>query len=296
MLSFHPLSLADKQWIEQLCALETSRSADFSFVNMFLWDEKYKQQVCRYGDRLLVLTHSPHGLIFPFPIGGGELAPALEALMEYSRERGFPCVFRGVEQAHLHQLKTLYPDRFFFCHDRDYDDYLYSAEKLANLSGKKMHAKRNHINRFESKYSWSFRPMTAQDRDICMELLSTWTADTEAGEDVLDEQRAIARAFEHFDKLGLEGGCLFVEDRLAAFTIGDKLSPDTFNIHFEKASPDFDGAYPMINRSFVRHILEKHQEIKYINREDDMGLENIRRAKLSYYPDLMVEKHSASLT
>lgn len=295
MLSFHPLSLADKPWIDDICALESSRSADFSFVNMFLWDEKYRQQVCRFGDRLLVLTRSPHGIIFPFPIGGGELAPALAALMDYARENGFVCVFRGVEQQHLQELETLFPDRFFFCHDRDYDDYLYSAQKLATLSGKKMHAKRNHINRFESKYSWSFRPMTASDADRCMELLSIWTADAEPGGDAAAEKRAIERAFEHFDTLGLEGGCLFVEDRLAAFTIGDVLSPDTFNIHFEKASPDFDGAYPMINRCFVRQILENHPEIKYINREDDMGLENIRRAKQSYYPDLMVEKHSASL-
>lgn len=296
MLSFHPLSLADKQWIDHICALEGSRSADFSFVNMFLWDEKYCQQVCRLGDRLLVLTHSPHGVIFPFPIGGGELAPALEALMEYSREKGFVCVFRGVENSHLQQMQSLYPGRFFSCHDRNYDDYLYSAEKLASLGGKKLHAKRNHINRFEARYSWSFRPMTKADRTLCMELLSVWTRDTGPGQEVLDEQRAIERAFEHFDVLGLEGGCLFAEGRLAAFTIGDKLSPDTFNIHFEKASPDFDGAYPMINRSFVRQILESHPEIKYINREDDMGLENIRRAKLSYYPELMVEKHSVSLS
>ncbi len=295
MLSFHPLSLADKQWIDDICALEASRSADFSFVNMFLWDEKYRQQVCRFGDRLLVLTQSPHGVIFPFPIGGGELAPALEALMEYSREKGFVCVFRGVENSHLQQMQSLYPGRFFFCHDRDYDDYLYSAEKLATLSGKKMHAKRNHTNRFRAKYSWTFRPMTTEDRPACMELLDTWAGDSGPDQDILAERRAIERSFEHFAVLGLEGGCLFVEDRLAAFTIGDRLSPDTFNIHFEKACPDYDGAYPMINQCFARLILEKRPEVKYINREDDMGLENLRRAKQSYYPDLMVEKHSASL-
>lgn len=297
MLPFHPLTLADKQWIDEICVLEDSRSADFSFTNMFLWDEKYRQQVCRLGDRLLVMTQSPHGVIFPFPIGGGELAPAVSALMEHARECGFICVLRGVETRHMEQLEALFPDRFISCHDRDYDDYLYSAEKLAALSGKKMHAKRNHINRFESQYSYRFEPMEPRHFSLCLDLLKKWSGAVENGEEyVSDEHRAILRAFENFETLGLAGGCLFVENSLAAFTIGDRLSSDTFNVHFEKASPDFDGAYPMINRCFVRHILELCPDIKYINREDDMGLENIRRAKMSYYPDLMVEKHSAALS
>lgn len=294
MLPFHPLTIADKSWIDRIALDESSRSADFVFGNMFLWDEKYTQQVCRHGSRLLVMAGSGENTIFPFPIGSGDLVPAIEALARQAEAMGIAFMLRGVEDHHRAMLEDAFPGRFIFCHDSDYDDYVYFAEKLASLSGKKMHGKRNHCKRFEAAYNWSFRPLTREMFPLCIELLAQWGAENENGTElVAAEKAAIFRAFEHFDTLGLMGGGLFVEDTLAAFTIGEQNAPDCFNIHFEKARADIDGAYPMINREFARHILERIPEIKYINREDDMGLENIRKAKRSYRPDMMIEKYSA---
>ena len=293
MLSFHSLSLEDKKFIDEIAAKEDSRSADFAFGNMFLWDGKYRQSVCRHGDRLVVRAEGEHVPIFPFPIGSGELAPTILAMRHYANANGYELVLRGVENHHKEQLETLFPGRFIFVHDRDYDDYIYLAEKLATLSGKKLHGKRNHINRFEATYpNHRFEPLGREHFPQCLALLESWSA-AEGEHLVYDEGQAIALAFDNFEALGLMGGALFVGDELAAFTIGEQISSDTFNVHFEKARGDIDGAYPMINREFVRHILSVLPHICYVNREDDMGLENLRKSKLSYRPEMILEKYSA---
>ena len=295
MLSFHPLSLADKEFIDAIAAAENSRSADFVFGNMFLWNGKYRQSVCRHGDRLMVRAEGEHLPIFPFPVGSGDLESAIRALLDYTREEGYSLVLRGVELHHKEQLENLFPGHFSFVHDRDYDDYIYSAEKLSSLSGKKLHGKRNHINRFEASYpDHRFEPLTPEHFPGCIALLDEWSSLVSEGEHLVsDEREAIELAFENYDALGLMGGALFVGDQLAAFTIGEQISSDTFNVHFEKARGDIDGAYPMINREFVRYVLSELPHIRYVNREDDMGLENIRKSKLSYRPEMILEKYSA---
>ena len=123
-----------------------------------------------------------------------------------------------------------------------------------------------------------------------------WTEELERlrGRTNPEERLALELAFRNFDTLGLEGGLLRVNGEVVAFTIGEKQNADTYTVHFEKAFPEVQGAYPMINREFVRYITKLHPEMLYINREDDMGMENLRKAKRSYYPDLMVEKYMAT--
>lgn len=293
MLSFHPLTLADKPWIDKHVFEENSRSADFNFGNMYLWDGRYKQMVADSYHRLVILACAGGTPIYPFPIGGGDIYPVIGEMRDYAAAKGFPFVIRGLEKDDADKLETLFPGRFTFTADRDYFDYLYSAEKLATLSGKKLHGKRNHIHRFEEEHQWEFRPLTAGLFPDCLALLDRWTDRIESDERVAAERRAIFRAFESFDELGLMGGALFADGRMAAFTIGEKICSDTFDVHFEKAQADIQGAYPMINREFVRYIRSRLPEIAYINREDDMGLDNLRRSKLSYYPDILLEKFSA---
>ncbi len=128
----------------------------------------------------------------------------------------------------------------------------------------------------------------------CLELLEQWTdASVNGNEGAAEEHEAILRCFEAWDVLGQEGGALFADGRLVAFTVGELITGDTFNVHFEKAYSDVNGAYPMVNREFIRQVLLKHPEICYVNREEDMGYENLRRAKMSYYPLFMVEKYTA---
>ena len=295
MLQFHSLSPADKARIDEFVRAEDSRSADFFFGNMLLWDEEYRQQVADFDQgRLITMCCTPPHPIFPFPIGTGPLAPAIEAILEYADAQGFPPVLCGLERRHMEALEACFPGRFEFTPDRDYFDYIYEAERLCTLSGKALHGKRNHIHRFTQEHDWRCVPLTAELFPVCRMLMEQW-ADS-AGRDDADvryERLALERAFAHYDTLDLMGAVLFAEDAPAAFTIGEIISSDTVDIHFEKARADMEGAYPMINREFVRMVCAAHPEIRYVNREDDMGLENLRKSKESYHPAILLEKFTA---
>ncbi len=297
MLELHPVTLADKAWVDPIVLAEASPSADYNFGNIFLWDETYRQQVGRLGDRMVTLLTYGDAPFFAWPIGAGDVAPALDEMAAYAAAHGFPLVLRGVTEDHLPLVERIYGTRAQVTEERDLWDYLYEAEKLDTLAGKHLHSKRNHIHRFEEENDWRFAPLTDEDIPACRALLDKWLAS--CGEDesdgVEDEHRAICRAFEYRPPLGLDGGVLWAGNVLAAFSIGELAAPDTFDVHFEKADTDIDGAYPMINREFVRYIRSVHPQVRWINREDDTGRPSLRQSKLSYHPDKMVKKYKVEL-
>ena len=301
MITFKPIELSDKAWIDECVRAEDSRSADFNFANMYMWDESYKQLVANVEGCMVAKPMYREHPFFSFPIGGGDKKRAMELLHAHAAEQGFPFCVSGVMAEHKALMESVFPGKLHFEAGRDWFDYVYLAEKLATLSGKKLHAKRNHINRFLENYEgqWRYEALTPALLPECSGMLAEWTrAGLENGDDpeeLEDEHKAISRAFEHFEYLGLEGGALYLGDRMIAFTIGEKISSDTYNVHFEKAHAEIQGAYPMINREFVRQVLRLHPEIVYINREDDMGVEGLRKAKLSYDPAFLVEKYEVCL-
>ena len=297
MIDLHPVTLADKAWIDPLVLAENSPSADYNFGNIFLWDGTYRQQVGKLGERMICMPCYGPEPFFAWPIGSGDLAPVLAEMGAYARGNGFPFVLRGVTAEHLPLIQALFGERFTAEPERDLWDYLYAAEKLDALTGKHLHGKRNHIHRFEQENDWTFSPMTAGDIPACRDMLDKWMA--ACGEDEQDgidaEYRAIDRAFASFDALGLDGGLLWSGSTLVAFSMGEMTSLDTFDIHFEKAFADINGAYAMVNRQFVRAIRAAHPRVRWINREDDMGRPSLRQSKLSYHPDRMVEKYKVVL-
>ncbi len=297
MIDLHPVTLADKAWVDPIVLAENSPSADYNFGNIFLWDETYRQQIGRLGGRMVVLLSYEHRPFFAWPVGSGDAAPVLDEMRAYAREQGFDFVLRGVTADHLPLVRALWGDGCAVTPERDLWDYLYSAEKLDTLSGKHLHGKRNHIHRFEQEYDWRFTPLTEDLFDPCRAMLDRWMES--CGEDerdgIDDEYRAIRRAFEYYGPLGLDGGVLWAGGRIVAFSIGEMASADTFDAHFEKAYSDVNGAYPMINREFVRHIRAVHPQVQWINREDDTGRPSLRQSKLTYHPDRMVEKYMVEL-
>lgn len=295
MLEFKPIELSDKPKMDEAMWAENSRSADFNFANIYMWDKTFKQALAYSGNRAVVKPMYTEKPFFVFPIGSGDLKSSIDALHEYAEENGFPFCIRGVTRENVERLDALFPGKFRYTDDRAYYDYIYSADKLATLAGKKLHSKRNHINRFIESNDWRFEPLTTKLIPECKAMLEKWESENGASADasLSSEHTAIYRAFQNYVYLGLEGGVLRAGGKIIAFAAGEKISSDTYNIHFEKAYAEIQGAYPMINREFARHILGTHPEIAYINREDDMGKENLRKAKLSYYPEFLVEKHTA---
>lgn len=241
------------------------------------------------------------GCSYIYPAGQGDVAPVIRAMERDAAERDKPFRMVCLTPRQVEEMEALFPGEFHFEADRDGFDYLYEIDRLADLTGKKLHAKRNHINRFmENNPSWTYEEITPETLPACLEMDKEWYRRSMVREglaeerDLGDEGRALRLAMEHYHELGLEGGLIRVYGEVVAFTMGDMLCADTFDVHFEKAYGELQGAYAMINREFARQVRARHPEIKYLNREDDMGVEGLRKAKGSYYPDLMVEKYFAT--
>lgn len=295
MLQFKTVTLCDKAWVDEIVFAEGSRSADYNFGNIYIWDKAFRQLVCRHGERMLTKLRYEGHPSFAFPIGTGELRPAIEALREYAREKGYPFRLHGVTEEHKAMLEREYPGAFEYTDDTDYFDYIYSAQKLATYSGKALHSKKNHCNRFEAENDWRFVPLTREHIPGCLDMLDIWTEENSERleKSISAEHDAIIRAFAAYERLGLEGGVLYIGERIVGFTVGEMVNADTFDVHFEKAEGSINGAYPMVCRELARMLLAKHSSLLYLNREDDMGLEPLRFSKQSYKPEYLLKKYTA---
>lgn len=301
MIDFHIPTPADRAWVLAHVSKSGERASEYSFANLLLWAPAFRQTVANWNGLLLVRAGVAEGFGYFWPAGEGDVPAALSAMEADAAERGesFRMVCLSAEQAE--KLEALRPGQFQFTSHREGWDYLYGIDKLADLAGRKLHSKRNHCKRFEDAVpDWSFAPMTPADLPECLALDEEWdrrSREREGEEEARDmtlERKALLTAAELFSEIGLEGGVLRDEaGKLLAFTMGDPISEDTFDVHFEKALDDLPGCYAVINREFARYLREKYPNLRYLNREEDMGIEGLRRAKESYYPDLMGEKHWA---
>ena len=290
-INFKRAELEDKEVISHYFKHHTSRSCERTFVNVYLWSRHYKVQFAIVEDAL-VFKSEDNGLAFAFPAGEPEnVKRALEVLMEYSKERGYPFCMYNVTPDNFALLEQWYPGRFQIEYDEDSADYVYESEKLATLSGKKLHSKRNHVNKFKSEYEgrWGYEPITKDNLEECFQMGLKWRNDNGCEED--EEKNAeicvTLNSLRLFEELELVGGILRVDGQIVAFTIGEPICSDTFVVHIEKAYADIPGAYNMINQQFVEHECMNY---KYVNREEDTGAEGLRKAKRSYRPVFMVEK------
>lgn len=295
MIPFRTVTLSDKPWVDEIVRAEDSPSADYNFGNIYIWDKRYRQLISRCGDRMLTKLRYDGKPAFVFPIGSGPLRPAIEALRDFAAARGYPFSLRGITDKHRALLEEEYPGRFSYQEDVNNADYLYLAEKLSTYAGKALHGKKNHCNRFEAENDWDFLPLSRELIPGCMDMLVVWNEENAARLDpsVAYEHDAVVRAFAAFERLGLEGGVLRAGGKIVGFTLGEMCSSDTFDVHFEKAEGSINGAYPMVCRELTRMLMARHPSLRYINREDDMGLEPLRQSKLSYKPEYLLRKYTA---
>ena len=294
-IQFKTVTLCDKGWVDELVRAENSPSADYNFGNIYIWDKFYRQLIARAGDRMLVKLRYEGHPAFVFPIGSGPLRPAVELLRQYAAWRGYPLVIRGITDRHKAMLEAEYPSGFTYALEEKNLDYIYRAEKLATYAGKALHGKKNHCNRFEAEHDWDFVPLTRELIPGCLDMLDVWTEENSERLDksVSNEHDAVIRAFAAFERLGLEGGVLRAEGKIVGFSLGEMCAFDTFDVHFEKAQIDMNGAYPMVCRELTRMLLQRHPGLQYMNREDDMGFDSLRQSKLSYKPEYLLNKYIA---
>lgn len=291
MPELQPLSCGHKDKLNEIFRAENSRSADYCFGNFFMWDNRFEQYVSPVEGRLVTRLMRNGETCFAFPVGSGEISPALDFMKSYCRGKGIPLKICGICNEHL----PLLGEEFEIFPDRDFSDYIYRIDALSGFSGKQLHSKKNFCNRFEKEHEWHFEPMNADNLPLCREMLCKWheKEDLRLSGSIVYENDALRIAFDSFDELGLEGGVLFAEGSVVGFSIGEVISGDTFCVHFEKAFSHIPGAYPMVCRETAKMIRDKHPETCYVNREDDMGIDALRKSKLSYKPEYILEKHTA---
>lgn len=285
-LKFRRIELSDKNRARELLGKSNFRGCEYTFGNNFVWRDVYKVEVCFFEDFYFVKQLDGENTRFLYPAGAGSVERAVGLIAEYCEENGLkPRIFANKEKAA--EITALFPD-YTAEPLRDFYDYVYLADDLANLKGKKYHAKRNHLNRF-CENNWSFEPITADNLAECAELNARWCEENLDVDDKgkLEEQIVVHQSFEHYEELGYYGGLIRVDGVVEAFAFGEHSADNCFVVHVEKASRKYQGSYAAINRELVNSLGGK---FPYINREDDAGSENLRKAKLSYYPAFMEEK------
>lgn len=291
MLPFRPIVIEDKPAAEEIFRQEPARVTERCFADLFLWRRRYRTQIAFQDGFLYVLSLAGDGknLYYLFPPGKGDRLAALDQIAQDAAERGASYRIYGCTPAQKEQVETLAPGRYRFTEDRDNFDYIYRREDLAELKGKKYHAKRNFINRFlqEHEGQWRYEPLDPNRHgDSILALHRLWCQRRPDGAGAA-EGCAVRQALEYFEALEMRGGVLYLRGEATAFSMGC-LAGDTLTVQIEKATADIPGAYPMINREFIVHA---GTDFDYVNREEDMGIEGLRKAKLSYRPTELSVKY-----
>ncbi len=288
--------LDNKELLDTYLRYNDYPGCELSAANNILWSQYYDIGFTIVHD-MLVFCKLQEGspTMFSFPIGKGDAKAAFDEITRYFQDNKLQFSMYLVQEKMFELIESWYPGMYNIEFCRDDADYLYEYKTLSELKGKKLHGKRNHINRFEGNYpNYEYEEIGQDNYKDCIAFAIDWEKqnNTENDKSKEYERDIIVKALENRDVLGLVGGLIRVEGSVVAFTMGEPLTKNTFVVHFEKACADVQGAYPMINREFVRRQLKGYD---YINREEDLGIPGLRHAKTSYQPIRLVEKGIVTL-
>ena len=294
MLEFRDIDISDKDRINTALRKSDFMGCEYSFANNMAWKRLSDSKIAFFKDFYISCAFSTEDGIpsFIFPAGSGDYREVFSEMRRFSASLGKPLRIWGVTDKLLEMLQELFPGEFESEYDRDGSDYIYKSSDLIELSGKKYHGKRNHLARF-NKLDYTFSPITEKDFDDCI-TFSAMTYNNKINEHThsfIAEQYAINTYFNYYNELGLKGGIVRIDGKPVAVTIGEGLNSNTFCVHIEKADISFPGIYAGINNCFARTFASGYE---YINREEDLGLEGLRKAKLSYYPVFILNKYSVT--
>ena len=298
MVTFRDLTLEDQDMINSYFERLQANNSECSFTNLFIWRKCYHVQWAIVEGYLVILT-TVRGKSWILPPFGnyqdGDLKKVMELLKVYFQEKAMPFVIRAIPEAAAEALKKEVPGWFWMEEEREIFDYIYRGEDLRLLKGKKYHGKRNHINQFKKRYSdYGYEKITAENIPEVKEFLERWCfyrqCKSDFDRELYCEKKAIYEAFSSWEQLKCTGGAMRVNGKIEAFTIGEQLNKDTVLIHIEKANVEIPGLYGVIHQEYLLH---EWPDILYVNREEDMGDEGLRKAKLSFYPAAFARKWKA---
>ena len=294
MIQFQKLNPANKADYDAYLLHCGQRGCEYNFANLYLWG---RQRAAFLGDSLVFFSQFNQRSVYLFPLCHGDLKETVDAIIHDAHARGIPCRLTSLTHEDCDALEALYPGKFHIHHDRNSFDYIYNIEDLATLKGKKFQKKRNHLNKFKQLHpDFRVEPITDANTPQVEALLENWyrtRLEADPSADFYMEQVAISKAMRHREELGMEGLVIMDGDQMLAMTLGTPLSGNTYDVQFEKAIDET--AYVAMCSSFAAWLMDKYPHLQYLNREDDLGIEGLRKSKLAYNPVTMIEKHWACL-
>lgn len=295
---FKDIDMESRELLNPYFDLVDYEACEYCFNTLYMWQHLYKTGYY-IGDGFAVIVAEYEGNTFSIlPLAKKEDMPkVIQFVIDYFEKEQKKIYFRGITKEVVEFLKENYPEKFNYIEERDLFDYVYDGESMRELKGRKNVKKRNHINYFLKEYEgrYEYRLLDNQDFNDCLKLVEEWATNKEendaASEEIEEELIGIKKLFENYsilkDKLKIAG--IFIDGKLEAFTMGEYINPNMALIHIEKANPNIRGLYPFINQQFLVH---EFSDVEFVNREEDLGIEGLRKAKLSYHPVKFVEKYT----
>lgn len=293
MFEFKNLTIEDRAVVQPLLQQSPHQLCNFSFATHILWGETFHSQFAIVDGMLIIRFQMNDNPYFLFPIGTGDAKRMVEKMMEYAKMQKIQfCLSPLTEEMKLF-VETNFPNRFTFSTSRNYCDYLYQTSDLIALKGRQYQSKRNHINKFKKLYAYVYAPVTRRNVNDCLTAHEQWIEEQNCGgKNCSFEQEtcAVKIALNNFEAIGMQGGLIRVDGKVAAFTLGQAINETTFDVCIEKALSQYEGAYSIINQQFLEHQVADY---RFVNREEDLGIEGLRKAKLSYHPYRLLVKYRA---
>ena len=285
---FSEIDIQMKSSFDELIRLNPPQGSEYNFTNLFIWRHLYGFRVCLVDGALYVKGTDRSGTEFSLIMAkdAETYIHAVGYLADAYKKEGKKLSLSRVEERYLELLKQAFPSMVYE-DDRDNADYVYLASDLIGLRGRKYDGKRNHIKKFKEKYTYEYADMSERLTDDCIWLAETWyhsKHDPSLEADLLATREALT----HFSQLGLKGSAILIDGAVRAFSITEPLNPDTAVIHIEKYDPAYEGLPQVINQQLCEHICGVYT---YINREQDLGNEGLRRSKMSYNPAFILNKY-----
>lgn len=297
---YHEISAVDAQWVRPILMAANRASCEYAFANLFMWSQVYHEKIAQYDGLVIVRYESPQQeegspYSYLFPVGTGSQKAAIEEMIQESQAAARPIQIFSISEADKNWMEENFPDTFDFVVSRDEADYVYESSALQTLAGKKLQKKRNLVSRFlRENPDYTTELIDENNLQEVMEFNHKWAylCDNRDDEGIMTEHRAVCHVLRHYKELGLQGCLIRIKGEIVAFSYGSPISDQMLDTHVEKALYTVTGAYNMINREFA---LRFGGAYRYINREDDVGSEGLRKAKLSYHPAFLEQKYIATL-
>lgn len=285
-MKFKKITIDDAKLLNDFLRHTDELTCELSFANLLVWQPLYNNCYCIEDGILYLKSYDEDIVTYSLPFG--DIQKGMNSIIDHCGNP-YPDIW-AQEGPRFQQFKALYGEYYDIFESRNEFDYIYNSTDLINLSGKKYHSKRNHISAFSKQFDWHYEDITADNIDKVKKCAAIWYGQSadRMDDELKNEMQGVSLMLDNMTALDIKGGAIVINCEVVAFTLGSPINPNIYNIHVEKAITGYETAYTVINREFASRYAKDY---KYINREDDLGIDGLRKSKLSYHPEIILPKY-----